>query len=67
MKRFLLAIILLLLPSCDNNHYRYYCQNPENVKNEYCNSINCKIDRACPEHIFKNDEYKEERRNETDN
>jgi len=54
MRVALVAIAAVMLMSCrpdDMYSYRYYCQDPANVNDEYCTSKQCEVDRECPHHL----------------
>lgn len=52
--RLLLLIGVILLAGCQDR-YRYACQDPANWEEDICKPPICQVNRACPEHIFKED------------
>jgi len=42
--------LLLLLAGCED-HYRYFCQNPDNFQKQECQKPRCQFSQTCPEYM----------------
>ena len=52
MKKLIFILLLnCLLASCDDNTYRYFCQDPDNFKAERCQKPRCEFNQDCPEYL----------------
>jgi hypothetical protein len=46
------ALLILLLAGCNDNQYRYFCQNPDNFNASQCQKPRCEFDQDCPEYLI---------------
>jgi len=48
--KYLIALIAVMLSGCEE-HYRYYCQNPDNFYAAQCQKPRCQFSQTCPEYL----------------
>jgi len=44
-------LLTFLLVGCNDNTYRYFCQNPDNFGAPQCQKPRCEFDQTCPEYL----------------
>jgi len=44
-------LLTFLLVGCNDNTYRYFCQNPDNFGAAQCQKPRCEFDQDCPEYL----------------
>lgn len=52
MKKTLIAafVVCASFTACED-HYRYYCQNPDNFSKPQCQKPKCQFTQTCPEYL----------------
>jgi len=45
------VLLTILLAGCNDNQYRYFCQNPDNFGAPQCQKPRCEFDQTCPEYL----------------
>jgi len=45
------ALLILLLAGCNDNQYRYYCQDPDHFGAAQCQHPRCEFTQDCPEYL----------------
>ena len=49
--KYLVATLLLFTATACEDHYRYYCQNPDNFAKPQCQKPKCQFTQTCPEYL----------------
>jgi len=45
------ALLILLLAGCQDNQYRYFCQDPDHFGATQCQHPRCEFTQDCPEYL----------------
>jgi hypothetical protein len=48
---YICSCICIVFAGCNDNTYRYFCQNPENFDKDICQKPRCEFDQDCPEYL----------------
>ena len=45
------VLLIFLLAGCNDNQYRYFCQDPDNFNAPRCQKPRCEFNQDCPEYL----------------
>ena len=45
------VLLIFLLAGCNDNQYRYFCQDPDNFNAPRCQKPRCEFTQDCPEYL----------------